>query len=320
MSVAAPIVALSNIIIDDVWLADGTHQGQSIGGAAVWAAVGARAWWPRVGIAAGVGEDLSTVTKGALRNIGLLADGETVRHARTIQSRLVYASDGIRTETPAFGQEHFRGLQLTPAEIAPSLLPAAGTYIFRDLWPHFWEAFRGRRTDLGFTLWELQGDIAKKECWPEVRALLPELDIVSVNQAEGERLLGSRDPLVQTKDFLGAGAHVVIVRMGADGALISSRAGSVRLIPPRTPVIDVTGGGNAFCGGFLAGWCMKPGDLEHASRCAAGSAALAIAQVGLPPWEQLSTAAQIAQRAEVSHMAQIGLTPETGSSHVGQGV
>lgn len=319
MSVPAPIVSLSNIIMDDVWLADGTHQGQSLGGAAVWAAVGARAWWPRVGIAAGVGEDLSTVTEGALRDFGLLADGETVRHARTIQSRLVYASDGNRTETPAFGQEHFQDLQLTPAEIVPSLLPAAGTYIFRDLWRHFWQAYRKRRSDLGFTLWELQGDIAKQEFWPQVRALLPELDIISVNQMEGERLLGNRDPLAQTKELIGAGAPVVIVRMGADGALISSRAGSVRLIPPRTPVIDVTGGGNAFCGGFIAGWCMKPGDLEHASRCAAGSAALAIAQVGLPAPEQLSTAALIAQRAEVSYVAPIGVTPQTGSSHVSQG-
>jgi sugar/nucleoside kinase (ribokinase family) len=64
-------------------------------------------------------------------------------------------------------------------------------------------------------------------------------------------------------------------------------------------VVDVTGGGNAFCGGFLAGWCIRPGDLEHAGRCAAASAALAIAQIGLPAATHLREAPRLAARAQV---------------------
>jgi sugar/nucleoside kinase (ribokinase family) len=300
VSVVAPIVILSNIIIDDVWLADGTHQGRSIGGAAVWAAMGARAWWPRVGIAAGVGADLATITAGKLRELDLLTDGEQVRHAHTIQSRLAYAPDGSRTETPAFGVGHFRDMQLTPADIAPSLIPAAGTYVFRDLWPEFWQAFRNQRRNLGLTLWELQGDIAAPDLWPAVRELLPEVDIVSMNLAEGQGLLGSRDPAVQSRLLLEGGAHTVIIRMGADGALISRRSQSLRMTPPRTPVVDVTGGGNAFCGGFLAGWSIRPGDLEYAGRCAAASAALSIAQIGLPAPTRLREAPRLAARAHVA--------------------
>jgi len=303
VTLPAPIVILSNIIIDDVWLADGAHQGASIGGAAVWAAVGARAWWPRVGIAAGVGADLETVTAGQLRALGLAADGEQVRHAHTIQSRLVYAPDGSRTETPTFGAEHFSEMQLTAADIAPSLIPAAGTYMFRDLWPHFWQAFRDQRRNLGHTLWELQGDVAARELWPQVQNLLPEVDIVSVNLAEGHSLLGSHDPLIQSRKLLESGARTVIIRMGANGALISTPVQSLSLTPPASPVIDVTGGGNAFCGGFLAGWCIRPGDLDYAGRCAAASAALSIAQIGLPAPSRLSAAPQLAARAIVAPVA-----------------
>jgi sugar/nucleoside kinase (ribokinase family) len=306
VSAARPLVVLSNIIIDDVWLADGTHQGQSVGGAAVWAAIGARAWWPQVGIAAGVGADLAEVTAGQLRDFGLLADGETVRHPNTIQSRLVYLQDGSRTETPAYGPDHFGQLQLTPADIAPTLLPAAGTYIFRDLWPQFWQAFGDHRQKLGYTFWELQHDIAAPKHWPVIRALLPALDIVSLNQAEAFSLFGDRDPVVQTRELLKGGARVVVVRMGANGALISTPKESVRVTPPRTRVTDVTGAGNAFCGGFLAGWCIKPGDIEYASRCAAGSAALAIAQIGLPPRESLNSAPRLATRTHVTRIAPIG--------------
>jgi len=305
VSVVAPIVILSNIIIDDVWLADGTHQGRSLGGAAVWAAIGARAWWPRVGIAAGVGADLATVTAGQLREFGLLIDGERVRHSHTIQSRLTYASDGSRTETPTFGAQHFGDMQLTAADISPTLMPAAGTYVFRDLWPEFWQAFRNQRGNLGHTLWELQGDVAAQHLWPQVRDLLPEVDIVSVNLAEGQCLLGSRDPAAQSRLMLENGAQTVIIRMGADGALISNRSQSLRLTPPDSPVIDVTGGGNAFCGGFLAGWCIRPGDLEYAGQCAAGSAALAIAQIGLPAPTRLCEAPRLAARAQVAYVAPV---------------
>lgn len=304
MTVPAPIVILSNIIMDDVWLADGGHQGESIGGAAVWAALGARAWWPRVGIAAGVGADLETITAGRLRALGLLADGEQVRDAHSIQSRLAYAPDGSRTETPTFGVEHFRKMQLTAADIAPSLIPAAGTYIFRDLWPDFWQAFRDQRRHLGHTLWELQCDIAVRDLWPQVQNLLPDVDIVSLNLAEGHGLLGSRDPVIQTQHLLESGVRTVIVRMGANGALVSTQAQSLRLTPPRSPVIDVTGAGNAFCGGFLAGWCIRPGDLEYAGRCAAASAALSIAQIGLPDPGRLSAAPQLAARVIVASVAQ----------------
>jgi hypothetical protein len=154
---SAPLVLLSNIIIDDVWTAEGAHQGCSLGGAAVWAAIGARAWWQSVAIAAGVGADLNAVTAGRLREFGLLPDGELVRNARTIQSRLVYAADGTRTETPTFGPAHFHSMQLLPTEIAPSLIPAAGTYIFRDLWPAFWQSFLDERANLGYTLWGASG-------------------------------------------------------------------------------------------------------------------------------------------------------------------
>ena len=68
--------------------------------------------------------------------------------------------------------------------------------------------------------------------------------------------------------------------MGADGAFVATPDRRLRVTPPPVPVVDVTGGGNAFCGGFLAGWLLRPGDAEHAARCAAASAAHALGQFG----------------------------------------
>ena len=62
-------------------------------------------------------------------------------------------------------------------------------------------------------------------------------------------------------------------------------------------MVDVTGGGNSFRGGFLAGSCQKPGDLEHAAGCGAAAAAICIARYGLPKPSQLLNAPALAARA-----------------------
>ncbi|WP_028734385.1 carbohydrate kinase family protein [Rhizobium leguminosarum] len=296
MTTHRSLLVMSNIIVDDVWLADGAHRGLNLGGAAVWAAVGARFWWPSVAIVAGVGDDLAQVSSGLLRKHSLIPDGELVRAAHTIRSILRYQSDGSRTETPSFGADHFGKMQVAPDDIPTQLLPAVATYVFRDLWPEFWESFAACRADLGTTMWELQGDVAERRHWPAIRSILSSIDIFSLNIAEGQGLLGDGlSPGEIATALLAAGAKVVVLRMGGQGALIA--AGEQRLIirPPKYAVVDVTGGGNSFCGGFLAGWACKPGDLEHAARAAAASAALCIAQYGLPDPSSATIAARLAE-------------------------
>jgi sugar/nucleoside kinase (ribokinase family) len=48
-----------------------------------------------------------------------------------------------------------------------------------------------------------------------------------------------------------------------------------------TTVVDPTGAGNAFCGGFLAGW-VQSGNLLTAGLYGAVAASFLVEQVGLP--------------------------------------
>lgn len=300
MTSSRPLLVMSNIIIDDVWEADGTHRGLNLGGAAVWAAVGASFWWPAVGIVAGVGEDIEAVSGGLLRKHRLLPDGELRRTAHTIRSTLRYQQDGGRTETPAFGPQHFQSLQVTPDDIPDVLRPAAATYIFRDVWPEFWDSYARRRGELGATLWELQGDVASPEHWPAIKARLADIDIFSLNLAEGLGLFGEAlSPHDIASKLTNAGARVVVLRMGGEGALVATAGERLIVRPPSHPVVDVTGGGNSFCGGFLAGWACRPGDIEHAARAGAASAALCIAQYGLPEPSSASAARRLAEACVV---------------------
>lgn len=276
---AAPILVLSNIIIDDLWFADGSNLPNTLGGAATYAAMAARLWWDDVAIVTGVGTDLEEVTKGKLTTFGLRDEGHLRRSPHTIQSRLVYRPDGTRTETPAYGSDHFNSLQVLPRDIPKALRPAAGTYVFRDLDMPYWDELKAIRGELGTVLWEVQDDnIAGR--WREIASLMPQVDIFSCNLSEALSLFGDVSSELVCHQIIEAGAKSAVLRMGARGALVATSSGVIHVTPPPSNVVDVTGGGNAFCGGFLAGWLLRNGNAEFAARCAAASAAHALGQFG----------------------------------------
>jgi sugar/nucleoside kinase (ribokinase family) len=278
-----PLIVISNIIIDDIVLPSGACRSGVLGGAATYAAIGAASWWPQVAIVAGVGDDLEELVGDRFARLGLRPEGLLARDRRTIRNRLVYRADGERTETPTLGIEHFAHMQTTPEDVPDVLLPAAGSYFFRDVSPDFWHGVARRRAQLGVTLWEWQAGETAATLWPAVRALLPMVAIFSLTLGEARALLGEQTPQQIASQLLNAGAAMVVLRMGAAGALIADPRRRLHLHPPESTIVDVTGAGNAFCGGFLAGWCQTQ-DLQWAARAAAAAAARTMADYGPPEY------------------------------------
>jgi sugar/nucleoside kinase (ribokinase family) len=304
MTDCRPIVVLSNIIVDDIVMPDGTSRPGVLGGAATYAAVGAASWWPEIAIVAGIGRDLHALAGEQLARLGLRASGLLVRDERTIRARLVYLAGDERTETPVFGLEHFQKMQTTPEDVPEALLPAAGTYFFRDLSPDFWRAFEHRCASLGATLWEWHAGSATPAILAALRSFLPAVDIFSLTLTEARDLLGTHEPHDMINQLLIAGANTIVLRMGAAGALIADRGRRLRVHPPASTVVDVTGAGNSFCGAFLAAWCDKH-DLEWAARAAAAAAAQTIAAFGPPERIERATLDALARATVITHVAAI---------------
>ena len=276
-----PIVVLSSVIIDEITLPDGRRRADVLGGAGTHSAIGASAWWPSVAIVAGVGRDLNGLTRRQMTGLGIRTEGLLIRDEQTIRNRLVYRNDGERTETPVLGVEHFQKMQTGPDDVPHALLPAVGTYFFCDLRGDFWAAFHRRRRLLGTTLWELHGGAANASATPLVTQRLSAVDIFSLNLVEARALLGIEEPHAIVSRLLTFGAGIVVLRMGAFGALIGTSRHRLRTYPPACHVVDVTGAGNAFCGAFLAAWC-KSGDLQWTARAATAAATQCVARYGPP--------------------------------------
>lgn len=116
---------------------------------------------------------------------------------------------------------------------------------------------------------------------PALRAALGRgVFLVKPDAVEAEALaaaLGTeaKDPAVLARSILdGGGAEVVIITLGADGALLASKEGTIRIRPPPVEVVSAVGAGDSFVGALsfaLAdGW-----PLDQA--CAYGGAAAAAA-------------------------------------------
>jgi sugar/nucleoside kinase (ribokinase family) len=102
------------------------------------------------------------------------------------------------------------------------------------------------------------------------------------NLDEGRLLTGCEEPEAIVEALLESFA-VVALKLGPDGALAGSVDGRrVRVPAASTEVVDSTGAGDAFAGGFLAAW-VAGADLAECAARAVTTAARAVSRVGGRP-------------------------------------
>ncbi len=108
--------------------------------------------------------------------------------------------------------------------------------------------------------------------------------LLFVNAAQGKVLTGRDDP-GQAARVLNAWYPHVVMKLGADGAMMYSNGRPDPVRVPAQPVervIDGTGAGDAFCAGFLPAWLdNKPPGEALASGCRLAARALSL--VGARP-------------------------------------
>ncbi len=93
-----------------------------------------------------------------------------------------------------------------------------------------------------------------REFHQENPSLISEMDIVFPNREEARLLTGYSDPSKASNKLLEMGPRIVIIKLGAEGSYVASSNESHYLPAAKdTKVIDSTGAGDAFCGGFLFG-------------------------------------------------------------------
>jgi ribokinase len=113
--------------------------------------------------------------------------------------------------------------------------------------------------------------------------LIPRVDIFMPSTAEIVQLSGHRDWLHAAREFAKMGPKVVVIKCGEEGVLVLNRDTGewFKQEPVSDKVVDTTGAGDAFCGGFMAAYLQNPDDLRRAALAGSISASFAIASFGM---------------------------------------
>jgi len=92
---------------------------------------------------------------------------------------------------------------------------------------------------------------SKEAAVERMRSVLPFVDVMKLSDEETELLTGKANPKEAAAVLLEKGVSLVAVTLGEKGALVCTKEGSAIVLGYKADVVDTTGAGDSFWGGFL---------------------------------------------------------------------
>jgi ribokinase len=284
------LVTTGYLTLDDLVLADDRVLRNTLGGGALFSAVGAAAWGASVGIHACSGADYPEQFLRQIAAAGIDLSGVTVGPERSLRLWLLEEGEPRKQQLPKLTSVSVAELDANRGPLPGSYARAAGFHVATSL-P---ETQRRIASDIRRQAPEA---VISLDIWTESffdpapyrdPSFLAGIDAFLPSDKEVEALWG-RDDLGGTMRRLSeTGPRLVAVKRGSLGSLVYDHARDALWEIPAVPVpvIDTTGAGDAYCGGFLVG-LVETGDAVEAGLRGAISASLAIqdygAQAGMNP-------------------------------------
>lgn len=125
-----------------------------------------------------------------------------------------------------------------------------------------------------------------------IKNLIGKIDIIKPSEVDAERIFGPDTPENHVNKFIECGAKLVIMTLGKYGAIVSDGTKTIKFNTLATEVIDTTGAGDAFWGGFYTAITSNY-TLKEALNIGFATSAFKLKHVGaiakLPSIEELKT-------------------------------
>ncbi len=262
------LAVLGNLILDDVVLPDGTTRMGQPGGAALYAALGARVWQVEVGIISVVGADYPAATLDTLTGRGIDLAGVRRVAGPTLRTWLLYEDRRRRVVHRLDGPTH--------AEVSPG--PGDLPEGWRPRACHLAPMPFASQRELVAALASRPGLILSLDPYELVREgalaawheLLAGVDLLFLSEDEMELAGGLAEPEPALRRLAGSPGRLsgILYKQGRRGGLAFDPRGGhcERWQPAPTAVVDPTGAGDAFAGGLLAGRLLGDAPREAIAR------------------------------------------------------
>jgi sugar/nucleoside kinase (ribokinase family) len=276
-------IAIGGITIDDTVIHGRMTAVEAPGGNSIYSALGARIWAEGVGVVSCIGPDYPLSFLKTLESSGLDLRGVQRVTCPSQHLWLLYEEDGSRqfifhkksgrTETgiePVPGQIPAEYIQAKMAHLS-AMGFALQQNMAKFLIGHGMQySYDITQASLGFEGKEFSDSYVIHNC----QLLLPSIE-------EVELIYGKQSLLPLLSRIARSGPKYIAVKLGARGSLVHDAQKNQTWHIPIYPaqVVDTTGAGDAYCGGFMAGF-GETGDILEAGICGTASASFAIEEFG----------------------------------------
>jgi sugar/nucleoside kinase (ribokinase family) len=259
----APVLIVGSMAFDDLELPTGTFA-NTVGGSATYASFAASTF-TEVRVVAVVGDDFDAGTLAALETRGVSTRGIERAKGKTFRWAGRYDADLVGRVTldtqlnvfadfqPKLGNEHSQ----CPIVLLGNIHPTLQAQVL--------DAMTGPELVVADTMnfW-ITGEPEK------LAALLPRVHVLIINDEEARELSGIHNIRRAAAEIRRRGPHTLIIKRGEHGALLFDETG-IFAVPgyPLEEVIDPTGAGDSFAGGFIGYLAAHRGKIDpHVLRTA----------------------------------------------------
>ena len=308
------------MIIDNMVTWDGALARNLMGGNAVYSAVAASLWLDDVGLSVRIPQNYPAAARQALLSAALDLEGLVIETVDVLRSEwFFHRRDGSRVDHLHAAPEEADAFGMTGDQVAPDLVRrfeallrmqtqtgddfkafrAAHPVTVDQVPPRYWQA---KGVHIGPNLPDAQIGLARQArshglvvtCDPGFHAahlgqlqldeLLGLVDVFLPSEKELALLCPGAEPDAALLQLSQRARAIVGVKCGSKGAIVLPKGQKSPIHVPVLPVevLDPTGAGDAFCGGFLAGLLLGD-DAFKAGLRGAVSASLAIETAGALP-------------------------------------
>ena len=279
MTEPCAVWTVGHLTLDDVVRPDGSTQMGTIGGAALYSALGARLAGARPGLASRRGAGYPDAAVAEMTAMGVRTEF-VVTEDEPIHQWVLYESDGSRRYLHHPRSGTLEWLSPMPAE---HRLPGAEYVHVAPLPIRAQRAWAGALAvrDLRCTLDPHADDCATDT--DKVLDLVPRVHAFLPSELEARALVGA-DPVAAVRRFRALGAPIALVKLGARGCVLGYGAELWHVPPAKVTAVDETGAGDTFCGAFAAALAAGRDPLDAARwGCAAASFVIEAPGTALPP-------------------------------------
>jgi ribokinase len=275
------LVCIGNLTIDEAVSPTG-ERAESVGGDALYAALGAKVAGGNPTILAPLGVDATPALLAAIRLAGTDPESLPRRDLPLVRNVVRYDETGGREWDLILGEHHFEALSVHPADVSEEALRAPGILLSAMALGAQLELAGWLRSRTSATIYfDPQEDYVsghEAELVDAVRAC----DVFLPSEVEAAALARDSDLHAAAGAFLGLGPRVVVIKLAATGCLVATRENPKPRLLPTVAVdpVDSTGAGDAFCGAFATEH-LRSGDAAAAAIVAASVARIAVTASGV---------------------------------------